>query len=304
MRKIAAIVVALTLTSAMSYANAASPVLGGKCGPVGNQYGSGAKKMICALKNKKLVWIKSPTTSSPNPPQNQQQGIINPYADLPSITTFQKNLTSVFPVDFSKAVITIPFLGANSKAPHSGLHVHWSNADGIWTNTGGKENVTGYPVVRAFEDGVVDLVTPLFTMQTGNGDGHQKYGVVLAFARALDGKPMLADYSLEPLVMEPAPHFYEAFIKVKQGQKVKKGDILAYMYVPPSSSGGTHVHFNLISNNIQISPSVFTPEVVKSFAAKYLETSWLKSGATLPVSIGYGLTAAQNPFANKAVDSL
>ncbi len=310
---------------------AATPAVGGKCSPVGNKYRSGTKMLICTLKNKKLVWVNAPqqtiakqpspntqplpaspkNTYPQNPPtqnnqsqQPNQQGPVDPYADLPLLSTFEKNLSSAFPVDFSKALLTIPYLGANSKAPHAGLHVHWTNTSGIWTNAGGKDHVTNYPAVRAFEDGFIDLVTNLYTMQTTNGQGHQRYGVILAFARTASGRPVMADYSLEPLINEPSPHFYESFIKVHQGQKVKKGDIIAYLYIPPTSTGGTHVHFNLVSDNQQMTPSVFTPEVVKAFSSKYLDASYLKSGATMPACIGYGISAAENPFENKPVDCL
>jgi hypothetical protein len=328
-RKATAIVVVLALTvPTINTALAANPVLGAKCGPLGNMYGSGTKKLVCALKNKKMVWIKAPiqtTNKQPTPnsqvnsaspintyPQNQpsksnqqnQQGPVDPYVDLPLLSTFAKNLSSAFPVDFSKALLTIPYLGVNSKAPHAGLHVHWTNANGDWTNAGGKDHVTNYPVVRAFEDGFIDLVTNLYTMQTTNGQGHQRYGVVLAFARTASGRPVMADYSLEPLINEPSPHFYESFIKVHKGQKVKKGDIIAYLYVPPTSTGGTHLHFNLISDNQQMTPSVFTPEIVKSFASKYLDASYLNSGAILSACIGYGIGASENPFEKKAVDCL
>ena len=207
-------------------------------------------------------------------------------------------------MDFSAALHTIPYLGADSKAPHPGLHVHWSNADGRWSNTGGKEHVTSYPVVRAIEDGIVEKVTSVYTMSTSNGNGHQKYGIILTFARTPNGSSVSADYSMEPLIMEPAAHFYEAFIVAKEGEHVKRGDILAYLYVPPTSTGGTHVHFNLITNGQVMSPSLFTEDVVKAFSAKYLDKSWLSSGALLPSAIGYGLTAAENPFSGTAVDYL
>ena len=339
MRRIATAALGLVMAIAPSISFAATtPVAGSKCGQVNSYYGSGSKKMVCSLVKKKLIWVKvlvpkttiptqsPPQNSTPSPspsntyPQNNQssgnnqnnqnnantqnnQGA-NQYAGLPLLSTFKTNLSSVFPVDFSNAIFTIPYLGQKSKAPHGGLHVHWSNTDGHWTNTGGTSNVTAYPVVRAFADGIIELVTNQYTMATTNGNGHQRYGVVLAFAVTDKGVPVFADYSLEPLIMEPSPHFYEAFIKVKLGQHVKKGDILAYMYVPPESTGGTHVHFNFMAGIEHICPSIFTPEVVSAFTAKYLDKSWLSSGVELPAVIGYGLAATENPFVSEAVDYL
>jgi hypothetical protein len=45
--------------------------------------------------------------------------------------------------------------------------------------------------------------------------------------------------------------FYKKFLLVKDGQKVRKGDVIAYVYMPPSSGDGCHIHFHVMFDGKQ-----------------------------------------------------
>lgn len=215
---------------------------------------------------------------------------------LPSIKQFATKKTEVLPADLSRAEGTAPFLGARAQAPHQGIHLYWSNKDGQWPATPGAP--TDYPAVYAVADGIVGGVEPLRQMGS-----HQAYGFILQIAQ--DGRsPASVVYSLEPFVNEPAPGFYRQFLKVRNGQRVKKGQLLGYMYVPPSSDGSTHMHFHLATGSGIKSPSIFTPEAVQQLAARFADRGGMEDGVPLPPCIGYRISAAENPFGTGAADCL
>ncbi len=74
-------------------------------------------------------------------------------------------------------------------------------------------------------------------------------------------------YSIEPMCPEPSREFYKKFILVREGQKVRKGDVIAYLYTPPSSGDGCHIHFHLMIDGRKgfLAPAIFTAGVVKAF---------------------------------------
>lgn len=217
-------------------------------------------------------------------------------ARLPSIKVFAKKKSNVLPVDIERSAGTAPFLGARANSPHQGIHVYWSNQDGQWPASPGSP--TDYPAVYAVADGIVGNVEPLREMGS-----HQAYGLVLQVAE--DGRRSSSVvYSLEPFVKEPSPGYYRQFLKVKNGQRVKKGQILGYMYVPPTSDGATHLHFHLSTGTGIASPSLFTDEAVQRLAAKFGDRGGTENGVVLPACIGYKISAAENPFGTGAVDCL
>jgi len=63
------------------------------------------------------------------------------------------------------------------------------------------------------------------------------------------------------MVPEPSKDFYKKFIKVVQGQRVRKGDIIAYMYTPLGVEAHVHFHVQLTEGNGFMSPSIFTQEM-------------------------------------------
>lgn len=215
---------------------------------------------------------------------------------LPSIKVFAKKKSNVLPVDISRSAGTAPFLGARADSPHQGIHVYWSNQDGQWPAAPGQP--TDYPAVYAVADGIVGNVEPLRQMGS-----HQAYGFILQIAE--DGRsPSSVVYSLEPFVNEPSPGFYRQFIKVRNGQRVKKGQLLGYMYVPATSDGSTHLHFHLSTGSSIKSPSLFSLEAVQQLAARFGDRGGTENGVALPACIGYKVSAAENPFGTGAVDCL
>lgn len=215
---------------------------------------------------------------------------------LPSIKQFATKKTSVLPVDLSRVDATAPFLGAGAARPHQGIHVYWSNRDGTWPASPARP--VDYPAVYAVADGIVGNVEPLRQMGS-----HQAYGLVLQIAE--DGrKPSSVVYSLEPFVNEPSPGYYKQFLKVRNGQRVKKGQLLGYMYVPAISDGSTHLHFHLSTGSGIKSPSIFSEDAVRQLAAKFGDRGGMEDGVALPACIGYKISAAENPFGTGAVDCL
>jgi hypothetical protein len=112
------------------------------------------------------------------------------------------------------------------------------------------------------------------------------------------------------MTTEPSANFYARFIKVEKGLKVKKGDIIAYMYVPASAGIGTHIHFCVNYINIERtalinkSPAIFSETVVDAFSAKWGIFACdvpppAPAGSTpMPSCMGYMLNANENPFGN------
>jgi hypothetical protein len=148
-------------------------------------------------------------------------------------------------------------------------------------------------------DGYVDRVDYLFKVGTND-----RYGVSVALAK--DGATVYSFCAgIEPMIPEPAPNFYRRYILVSQGQRVKKGDIIAYMYLPPGAGIGSHIHFHLQARRggAFLAPAIFSGEVVEGFHARW--NGFGRDGTTLmPACMGYLLDADENPFGNGAVDVL
>ena len=73
---------------------------------------------------------------------------------------------------------------------------------------------------------------------------------------------MVFHYSIEPMIDPGDENFYRPFLKAKLGQKVKKGEVLGWMYTPPRPETDlrTHIHFNLMAKSQFIAPTIFTKE--------------------------------------------
>lgn len=106
------------------------------------------------------------------------------------------------------------------------------------------------------------------------------------------------------MIPEPSDGFYRRFIKVAEGQTVRKGEVLAYMYCPPGVKD-THIHFHLTIDGRKdfLAPAIFTAEVVRRFHAK-----WGGFGrdneTSIPPCMGYGISAEENPFGTGAKERL
>jgi hypothetical protein len=224
-------------------------------------------------------------------------GCALPYADLPDIHQFQSNPSDQFLVDVSTINAGHPFKGRRAVTPHQGAHVHWDNSSNAWPQGGSAPN--NYPAIYAVADGYVDRIDYKFPV-----GANDRYGIDLAIAK--DGSSVyLFCYSIEPMVPEPSTDFYKSFILAAKGQKVRKGDIIAYMYLPPGAGIGCHIHFHLQQKdrNNFLAPAIFTGSVVDAFHDRW--NSFGFDGATpIPSCMGYMLDADENPYADAAVDIL
>jgi len=219
----------------------------------------------------------------------------NSTDELPDLSYWKTNKTDQFLVDMANVTSGTPFLGKDAEKPHSGAHLLITNKGNKWPVGG--SSVTNYPPIYAVADGVIDRVTP--TLKVGLND---RYGINLGIAK--EGSTVWSlEYSIEPMVPEPSKDFYLPFVLVKEGQKVKKGDIIAYFYVPQKEVG-THIHFELIGNGVPTMkvPNIFTPELLATFYPKYIGLK--DGGKVVPNCVGYKVQEIENPFESVKVDCL
>ena len=107
------------------------------------------------------------------------------------------------------------------------------------------------------------------------------------------------------MVAEPSDGFYKRFILVQQGQQVRKGDVIAYMYTPPEGRG-IHVHFHVRIDGSQgfYAPAIFSSDVVKEFHARCDGFRQANGGVEIPPCMGYRIRADENPFGTGAKERL
>lgn len=275
---------------------APAPKVGGACAKAGERVRVKGVELVCVGKGRKKVWRVAQGTgaSSGSSSTSGADGGSSATAGLPDLATLAANRSDVLPIDISQAYSVAPFLGARSHMPHKGMHVNFAGLGPFATQL----DPTAYPAVRAVSDGVVTAVEPLRQMGS-----HQAYGLNLAIGH--EGREDITlNYSLEPFVMEPSSGFYSRFITVKQGQRVKKGDVLGYLYVPPGLTSGTHLHFHMNVGQAMGAPTIFTPGAVAQLRTRFGEPGGIVDGAQLPACIGYKVDATENPLGTGAVDCL
>lgn len=215
----------------------------------------------------------------------------------PDIGTFMTTPSDRFIVD----VITVdhghPFKGVNAKTPHSGAHVHFDNTGNSWPQTG-VDIPKNYPAIYAVADGTINRVETYFPVLS-----NYRYGISLAFAIS-NGQTLYFDYGIEPMIDPGDNKFYEPYILVTPGQQVNKGDIIGYMYVPPSAGIGTHIHFHISNNNGDfIAPAIFNKAIVDDFHFRFNDFAY-DDLDLIPACMGYKLAAKENPFGTGAVEYL
>jgi hypothetical protein len=233
----------------------------------------------------------SPSTPSQEPEAN---------AELPEINDFLTNPSDRFLVDIKDVARGHPFLGMNSPRPHAGAHVHFDNSGNRWPK--GKDEPSNYPPIYAVADGIVTRIDTRFGLSGGN----DRYGLDLTFAKDSAGAACRFCYSIEPMCPEPSEGFYEKFLLVREGQKVRKGDVIAYLYTPPSSGDGCHIHFHLMIDGRKgfFAPAIFTPDIDKSFHAQCRGFRQSNGDMAIPPCMGYRIGAEENPFGSGAKDQL
>ncbi len=220
-------------------------------------------------------------------------------ADQPDISTFLTKPSDRFLVDIKEVSRGHPLLGVNSPRPHGGGHVHFDNRKNRWPK--GKDEPANYPAIYAVADGVIGRIDTHFS----NGE-NDRYGVDLIFAKDKTGAACRFCYSIEPMCPEPSEGFYKKFLLVKEGQKVRKGDVIAYMFTPPASGDGCHIHFHLMIDGRKgfLAPAIFTPEVVKAFHKQCEGFKGSNDGTAIPPCMGYRIGADENPFGTGAKEEL
>lgn len=249
-------------------------------------------------------------TASENGQQAGQQGSGQQVGDaefaaLPTLDSFLATPSDRFLVDVDVMNGGHPFLGSRSVSPHSGGHVLFEGMSATWPKGGTAP--TDYPAVYAVADGVITHIDRSFD----NGQ-FDRYGIYLAIARVDDTSDAVwnFEYSIEPMVAEPSPGFYSTFLVVHEGDVVRKGDVIAYMYVPPDNHG-THIHFELMNSatNAFAAAAIFSADVLEQFAAKWGGFGFEgggngQQGTPIGVCQGWMLAADENPFGTGEVDCL
>jgi hypothetical protein len=107
------------------------------------------------------------------------------------------------------------------------------------------------------------------------------------------------------MASEPSEGFYRSFILVHDGQRVRKGDLIAYLYTPPKVRD-CHVHFHLMLDGEQVflAPAIFTQAIVQRFHDRCHGFQEHNDGISVPPCMGYRLKAEENPFGTGAIEEL
>ena len=223
-------------------------------------------------------------------------------AELPDITHFATHKSDRFLVDMDVISAGHPYFGKNFYRPHTGCHIYFKQPGKEAT----PQKPDSYAPIYAVADGFISNVTPWFQLRPIYDSRLKKmttnyrYGLGLTFAKT-DGQPVVFHYSIEPMIDPGAENFYRPFLKAKLGQRVKKGDVLGWMYTPPRPETDlrTHIHFNLMAKSQFIAPTIFTREVTEAFHKRWGKIAQ-RYTEVLPACMGYKLSGEENPFGTGA----
>ena len=270
---------------------------------------------VVDLENLRNLVPKSDTKDTFELLQEQTTGY-----SVPDLQFFATNKSDRFLVDFEDIIAGHPLVGANSPRPHNDAQVYFSNTDSRWVSATRPED---YPPIYAVADGYINLPDLGSYNVVDHSDAelpwwHVAYVFTLRIATD-EGSNVEFLYQMEPYMIPDLigknQDFYKQFIKVKNGQFVKKGDILAYMYVPSldemvgNKEASSHIAFSLMKQpSTVLSPSIFSESVVKQFGNIYRNPSegwesksfgndWNR-GRGLPDGMGWMINGSQNPFSD------
>jgi hypothetical protein len=219
--------------------------------------------------------------------------------ELPDISVFLTRPSDRFLVDVEEITGGHPFKGLDSAQPHAGAHVHFDNSTNRWPKGGTEPR--NYPAVYAVADGTVSRVDTRFPLRGGN----DRYGLDLTFAHDRTGSKCRVCYSIEPMCPEPSEGFYKSFLLVQNGQRVRKGDVIAYLYTPPNVKD-SHIHFHLMFDGKKgfLAPAIFTPDIADEFHDRCRGFREHNGGSPIPPCLGHHLRAEENPFGTGARERL
>jgi hypothetical protein len=245
------------------------------------------------------------TNRSVSLPSKQRHQVIG---SLPSIKDFHKRPSDRFLVDLEVVRRGHPYKGRRAERPHTGGHVYFD----VQNISGSTKKIQKSPVIYAVADGIITRIDYSFRLREmfepalGKQVANRRYGIGLTFARE-GNTGVTFHYSIEPFIDPETTNFYDQFILVKLGQQVKKGQVIARMYIPENQklAEKTHIHFNLIREGGGgfISPSIFDQKIVQEFHRRW-NLFPNDPDAPIPSCMGYMLEADENPFERKVVDSL
>ena len=245
------------------------------------------------------------TNRSVSLPSKQRHQVIG---SLPSIKDFHKRPSDRFLVDLEVVRRGHPYKGRRAERPHTGGHVYFD----VQNISGSTKTIQKSPVIYAVADGIITRIDYSFRLREmfepalGKQVANRRYGIGLTFARE-GNTGVTFHYSIEPFIDPETTNFYDQFILVKLGQQVKKGQVIARMYIPENQklAEKTHIHFNLIREGGGgfISPSIFDQKIVQEFHRRW-NLFPNDPDAPIPSCMGYMLEADENPFERKVVDGL
>ena len=230
-------------------------------------------------------------------------GAAEPRTD---IRQFAARPTPQFLIDWQSVRTGHPYKGRRAAQPHTGAHVYFQPL----RKRLDPRMPASYPPIYAVADGQVARIDlafkqrEMFNRVLNRRVANYRYGVTLAIGLK-QGQPVHFHYSIEPMVDPGDPNFYKPFILVKQGQQVRQGQIIAYMFLPehPELQSSSHIHFNLMDTGQRefMAPTIFTAEINRKF-----HRTWGKRGfdgkQAMAACMGFRLTAAENPFGTGAKD--
>ena len=227
---------------------------------------------------------------------------------LPDIATFAEHKSNRFVVDLDVVRTGHPYKGTAAQRPHSGGHIYFK----IPEKPISAMDVKAFPAIYAVADGYVARLDeyfklrPVFIRALGRKIANRRYGVTLAIATK-GGKEVHFHYSIEPMIDPGDEDFYKPFLLVKRGQRVKKGQVIARMYIPPRRdlAQNTHIHFNLIDTGRRqfMAPAIFTDAISKQFHATWGQRGF-DGQMRIPPCMGFRLSPPENPFGTGPKDAL
>ena len=131
-------------------------------------------------------------------------------------------------------------------------------------------------------------------------------------------------YSIEPYVnlADKPRSYFDDFVLVEQGERVRKGDILAYMYIPSFDAkvgphASSHIHFLLSPwdrSRRNYVPALFSEDIVEQFGEIYRNPlegwestsfghDWARARG-VPTGMGWMIDGDENPFGDDPLDVL
>jgi murein DD-endopeptidase MepM/ murein hydrolase activator NlpD len=244
---------------------------------------------------------QQPKSRTQQKPRSRSRSARNiPVGELAKISSFAKTPSNHFLVDMDVVRSGHPYLGTNAGRPHTGCHVYFKAPD----KSVDPSDPTTYPPIYAVADGYVSRLDEYFRLRPivtfGRKVSNVRYGVTLAFAQK-DNSAVTFHYSIEPMIDPRDENFYLPFLRVKVGQKVKKGDVIAYMYLPDTRDNqNSHIHYNLIHARQFQAPAIFDQKIVDGFHARWGPRRNSDRGRLIPACMGFLLSAPENPFGTGA----